>query len=246
MTPLDRAFAAFGEDEVGRRVVYATLAATPLVVALERPADGDRIEPLVLETGEGQFALAFDSEERLGGFLPRGTDYAVVPGRGLIGMLAGAGLGLGVNLEVAPSALLLSAEDLGWIVAEAAGGEARAVAQVDPGVGDAPGVLVEALALRAGELEGMCSGLCPVVDEQGVLVVALDVPAGAKAALLAGMAELAGMLGLAGGIGVVFEVWDGPVHAAVDGPVPELDFRPVKHEPKPGPGMDPDNPPRLI
>ena len=192
MTPLDRAFAAFGEDEVGRRVVYATLAATPLVVALERPADGDRIEPLVLETGEGRFALAFDSEERLGGFLPRGTDYAVVPGRGLIGMLAGAGLGLGVNLEVAPSALLLSAEDLGWIVAEAAGGQVQEVARVDPGAGDTPAVLVEALALRAGELGGVCSGLCPVADGKDVAVVALDVPEGAKAAMLAGMAELAG------------------------------------------------------
>ena len=246
MTPLDRAFAAFGEDEAGRRVVYATLAATPLVVALERPADGDRIEPLVLETGEGRFALAFDSEERLGGFLPRGTDYAVVPGRGLIGMLAGAGLGLGVNLEVAPSALLLSAEDLGWIVAEAARGQVQEVARVDPGASDGPAVLVEALALRASELEGLCSGLCPVADGKGVAVVALDVPEGAKAALLAGMAELVGILGIGGGIGVAFEVWDGPVHAAVGGPVPELDFRPVAHEPKPGPGMDPDNPPRLI
>ena len=128
-TALDRAHDAMiraGETEAARRAFFAALAAAELVVVLEAEVapGADSLRPLTLTTEAGEIVLAFDTEARMAGFMDAGTPVATLPGRVLAQMLAPAGLGLGLNLEVAPSAILLGAEAMTWL-AEIAPAETR-------------------------------------------------------------------------------------------------------------------------
>ena len=68
--------------------------------------------------------LVFDREERLADFTGGIAPYAALPGRVIAGMLKGQGIGLGVNLGVAPSSMLLPPEAMDWL-AETLDGRAR-------------------------------------------------------------------------------------------------------------------------
>ena len=98
MTMLDR---AYGEMEAGgdteRLRFYERLADAELFLLLEREAEGGRIAPQVFPLEEGPVVLAFDTEDRLAEFSP-GAAYAAMTGRALAEMLAGQGLGVGLNL----------------------------------------------------------------------------------------------------------------------------------------------------
>ena len=104
MTVLDKAHAAMEAGGDGERLrFYDRLADAELKLLLEREAEGDRIAPRVFPLEDGPVVLVFDTEERLAeaaGAAP----YADLTGRALIEMLAGQGIGLGLNLGVAPSA----------------------------------------------------------------------------------------------------------------------------------------------
>ena len=157
LTLLDRAHEAMeAGGEAERRLFYFTLAATTLYVPLEDAAEGTRVTPMVLDTGEGRFALGFDTELRLAGFVPGGADYAGLAGRDLIAMLAEAGVGLGVNLDTAPSAILLPAGALDWIagrLAAAVTPARRSVSRPDmPLSADLVAVLDRVLPLLAGHV----------------------------------------------------------------------------------------------
>ena len=71
--------------------------------------EGDRIEPEIFELADASFVLVFDREERLSQFVGRPAPYAAPSGRATASMLAGQGIGLAVNIEVAPSSILLPA-----------------------------------------------------------------------------------------------------------------------------------------
>ncbi|MEM8788831.1 MAG: SseB family protein [Pseudomonadota bacterium] len=129
-TPLDHAHAAMvaaGETEPARRVFFAALAATELHVPLRdgggggggATADGT-IRPLTLDIDGGPIVLAFDTELRLATFTGGGGEHASLPGRALAQLLSTKRLGLGLNLEAAPSAMLLPAAALGWLAESAA------------------------------------------------------------------------------------------------------------------------------
>src|SRR5690606_24860300 len=60
-------------------------------------------------------ALSFDSEARLASFADAPAPYAALPGRALVQMLAGQGIGLGLNLGVAPSSFLMDAQAVDWL-----------------------------------------------------------------------------------------------------------------------------------
>lgn len=117
-TPLDQAHAAMQaapEDDGVRLRFYERLADSELFMMLSQEADGDRISPELFETPEGRFVLVFDREDRLAQFAGRAVPYAGLAGRGVVEMLAGQGIGLGVNLEVAPSSTLLAAQAVTWL-----------------------------------------------------------------------------------------------------------------------------------
>ena len=69
----------------------------------------------MFDVADGRFVLAFDREDRLARFADRPVPYVALSGRVLSSMLAGQGIGLGLNLEVASSSMLIPSEALGWL-----------------------------------------------------------------------------------------------------------------------------------
>ncbi len=118
MTPFDRAHAAMDlapDDDAARLALYDRLADAELFVLLESEPEGADVSPQVFETEDGDFVLAFDLEERLTAFTQGPAPYAALPGRVIAQYLVGEGIGLGINLGVADSAMLLPPEALDWL-----------------------------------------------------------------------------------------------------------------------------------
>ncbi len=118
MTPLDQAHArmeATPGDDAARLRFYQCLADGELILLLQDEPQDENLTPQVFELEDGPVVLAFDSEERLSAFAGAIVPYAALPGRVVAGLLAGQGIGLGVNLGVAPSSTLLPPEALDWL-----------------------------------------------------------------------------------------------------------------------------------
>ncbi|OYX22830.1 MAG: hypothetical protein B7Z10_12455, partial [Rhodobacterales bacterium 32-66-7] len=110
VTFLDAAHAAVTadpENEALRLRFFERLADGEMVILLEREAEGQKLEPRVFDLEDGPVVLIFDREERLAAFSGGIAPYAALPGRVIAGMLKGQGIGLGVNLGVASSSMLL-------------------------------------------------------------------------------------------------------------------------------------------
>ncbi|MEO0371463.1 MAG: SseB family protein, partial [Pseudomonadota bacterium] len=108
-TPLDHAHEAMEatSDEATRMAFFQQLVGTELFMLLERETTGDNIEPKIFPVEGHSFVLVFDTEARLAEFAGPGSAYAALSGRAIAGLLAPEGLGLGINLGVAPSEMLL-------------------------------------------------------------------------------------------------------------------------------------------
>lgn len=118
-TLLDQAWEACEaspDDSTLRLQYYGRLVDCEMVLLLEHEPEGENISPKVFDLEEGPIVLAFDTEARLTEFTGLPAPYAAMPGRALVEMLAGQGLGLGLNLGVAPSSRLLPPEILIWLV----------------------------------------------------------------------------------------------------------------------------------
>jgi hypothetical protein len=122
-TPLDSAHSdmhAAPDDDRARLRFFERLADGELFVLLATEAgeagSGLQIFPEIFRVEGGRYVLAFDREERLAAFTGGPAPYAALPGRALATMLAGEGLGLGLNLG-ATSETLLPAEALEWLAA---------------------------------------------------------------------------------------------------------------------------------
>ena len=118
-TPLDAAYrdmaAADDEDELTRLGFYSRLAEGELFLLLEREASGDRVEPRLFDLEDGPVALVFDRADRVSDFTGGPAPFAAMSGRTAVGLLAGRGIGLGVNLGVAPSSILLPPDAVDWL-----------------------------------------------------------------------------------------------------------------------------------
>lgn len=120
VTELDRAQAvvdgAGSDGDAARLAFFRLLADTPLLVLLEREAEGEVLEPRIFALPEGQVVLAFDREERLAAMGEGPLPYAELPGRVLARLLASEGLGLGLNLgSGAASEMLLPLTAMRWL-----------------------------------------------------------------------------------------------------------------------------------
>lgn len=118
-TELDTAHAAMAaapDDDAARLAFFGALADAQVWLLLEGDPEGDAIVPQLAETEDGRFALAFDTEERLAAFAEGVAPHAALPGRALARMLAGEGIGLGLNLGVALSEILLPPTAMSWLV----------------------------------------------------------------------------------------------------------------------------------
>lgn len=116
-TPLD--LAKTTADSAGtdgaQLTFYARLLDSELNLLLDIEPMGDRISPRIFDLQSGRVVLAFDLSERLVEFTGQSAPSAILSGRQLIEMLAGQGIGLGINLDVAPSSTLLDADAISWL-----------------------------------------------------------------------------------------------------------------------------------
>lgn len=118
LTPLDTAHAAMEvapDDDATRLAFYERLGDGELFLLLEAEAEGETITPQTFDIGTGEIVLVFDRQERLTAFTGKATPYAALSGRVIAQLLAGQGLGLGLNLEVAPSSFLMDADGVTWL-----------------------------------------------------------------------------------------------------------------------------------
>ncbi|MFT6022178.1 MAG: hypothetical protein ACI9PY_000287 [Ascidiaceihabitans sp.] len=118
MTPLDLAHAAMEaapDDDSVRLAFYERLADAELYLLLESEAIGEDVTPQTFDAGVQEIVLVFDRAERLTAFTGEAAPYVAVSGRAIAQMLDGQSLGMGLNLEVAPSSFLLPAEGVEWL-----------------------------------------------------------------------------------------------------------------------------------
>ena len=257
MTDLDQAHTAMEaapEDDAARLRFYERLADTELFMLLGAEAEGDQISPELFEIEDQRFALVFDREERLSQFVGRVAPYAGIPGRGLAQMLAGQGIGLALNLEVAPSAMLIPAEAVDWLVATLSHGPDETEARLTEV--SAPGGLPEAVVSGLDRKLAIAAGLARFAylaaatyedGTRGHVLAFVDAVEGAEKALASAAGEALTFSGIEAGMMDVLFVRASDSLAAhlakvglrFDLPEPE-----TPHVPG-APGMNPEKPPKL-
>ncbi|WP_316013688.1 SseB family protein [Roseobacter sp. HKCCA0434] len=255
LTPLDHAHLAAEADESLRPRFWSRLLEAELYVPLEEEAGETAIRPVVLETGEGRIALAFDRDRRMAEFMEGAAPFAALSGRRLVGLLAAERIGLALNLGGHPSETILPVEALDWAVEqladltqvrEAAVREVRAPRGV-------PQVLLEALAAKLPVLEGLAreawlAGVRYRDGSEGHMLALVDALPQAQPQIAEAMAEAVRLSGLeAGALDITFVAGGTQI-------VETLRTRAMGFEiPQPAepvreviaPGSDPDKPPRL-
>jgi len=261
-TPLDQAHAlmeaAPGDDALRLRF-YERFADAELFLLLAEESDGDTLRPAVFRLEDGDFAMSFDLEERLAAFSDAPAPYAALPGRIAARELAGLGVGLGLNIGVAPSAFLLPAPALAWLsqtlghIPETT--EAQPVAFHDGGA--LPPGLLAALADKLARLGGyadhaMLAGVRYQDGRHGHMLAFVGSRPGTEAALAKAVSEALVFSGVeAGELDVAFLATDDPALAAMsaqgrrlDLPAPQPENIQIIGGPS-APGMDPEKPPKL-
>lgn len=259
MTPLDTAYVAMEQDgaaDADRLRFYEVLADGEFFLLLEEEAQGSDIKPRIFPLDSGPVILIFDLEERLAEFSGGIAPYAALPGRVIAQTLAGQGVGLGVNLGVAPSQMILPPEALDWL-SGMLDAEPETVEAL-PDSFDTPKALpprlisgLEAKLARAGGL-ALCALLAAVTyrgGRRGHMLAFVDAAPGAESALARAAGEALAFSGIeAGEIDVTFLQSSDPAMLAMARVARRFDLpRPAAPEtPAPSaPGMNPDRPPKL-
>jgi len=256
-TPLDRAHAAMDaapEDDTARLRFYERLAEGELFLMLAADPVGEEIEPRLFPLDDGPYVLVYDREERLSRFAGGPTPYAALPGRRVAEMLAGRGIGLGLNLGEAPSEMLLPAEAVDWLAGTLAARPSLAEAQPREimAPADLPERLLTALDAKLARMGGLASlaYLAAVTYETGAhthLLAFIDAVEGAEDTLARAVGEALTFSGLeAGTLDVAFLPAAHVLSARLARTALRFDLpdRAAPDRPRP-PGSDPDTPPRL-
>ncbi|MEM9582970.1 MAG: SseB family protein [Pseudomonadota bacterium] len=253
MTPLDLAHAEMDRSDAARLRFYERLADAELFLLLESEAQGDQITPRVFPVEDAPLVLVFDREERLAEFAGA-APYLALSGRALAQMLAGQGLGLGLNLEVAPSSIILPSEAIAWLneTLGTAPADVEATPEEVLPPSDLPEAFIEALDTKLALTAGLAklAYLCAVRYKRGGsthLLAFLDPIPGAENALAQAVNEALVFSGIeAGTLDVAFFGLRDPMAATLAKVGLRFDL-PQPEQPKdpPAPGMDPDKPPLL-
>lgn len=257
VTLLDAAHAAVSADpdnDALRLRFYERLADGEMVLLLEREAVGEMLEPRVFDLEGGPVVLVFDREERLAEFSGGIAPYAALPGRVIAGMLKGQGIGLGVNLGVAPSSMLLPAEAMDWLALALEAGPEEAEARPErffapKGLPEGLVTGLDAKLAKAGGLAAaaVLAGVEYQGGRRGHMLAFLGAVPGAEAALARAVSEALVFSGLeAGELDVAFLAEADAAAGAMlrvglrfDLPLPDLPEMPA------APGLDPSRPPKL-
>ena len=257
MTDLDEAHAlmeAAPEDDNARLRFYERLADTELFMLLGEEAAGDQVSPELFEIEDQRFSLVFDRQERLSQFARRVVPYAGLSGRALAEMLHGQGIGLALNLEVAPSAMLIPAEAVDWLVQTLSNApsetEAR-IREVSPPVGLPEAVITgldRKLAIAAGLARSAYLAAATYEDgSRGHVLAFVDAVEGSENALASAASEALTFSGIEAGVmDVLFVKASDPFAAYLAKVGLRFDLPETHTAQAPGaPGMDPANPPKL-
>ena len=258
MTPLDQAHAAMEaapENDAARLAFYGLFAATELFLLLADETDGDSVTPALFEVEGAHYLLAFDLEERLSAFTGEITPYAALPGRGLVHMVEGQGIGIAFNAEM-PSAVLIPPEAVDWLAKtlseEPEQAEARPTSISAPR--NVPQSLLAALDQRLAAARGLAAqAYLAAVDydigAKGHLLAVVDATPGAEKAIANAVNEALTFSGIeAGWLDVTFLASTDPAlapfaRAGLRFDLPQAEeSRPI---PGAAPGMDPAKPPKL-
>ncbi|WP_291732500.1 SseB family protein [Leisingera sp. F5] len=259
-TLLDLAHAAMEtapQDDAARLRFFERLSDAELFLMLAAEADGDQISPELFETPEGSFVLVFDREERLAGFAGRAVPYAALSGRVVAQLLAGQGIGLGLNLEVAPSSILIPAEAIGWLYQTLGHAPEEVEDKITEFTAPAglPEVLLTALDAKLATAGGLAAaaylaGVRYAGGGRGHLLGFVGAREAAQPSLAKAAGEALTFSGVeAGAMDVAFFELEDPVAASLaraglrfDLPQPP---EPESYQPE-IPGSNPDKPPRLV
>ena len=256
-TLLDAAHAemeAAPENETKRLRFFERLADGEVFLALDREADGDDIAPMIFPVDGANLVLVFDREDRLTEFLGGTRPYAALSGRSLVPLLVAQGLGMMLNPEVAPSAMMLPVEALSWLNDTLA--HAPDEVEATPSEIHAPGALPEQVVAALDTKLASAAGLAKFAYLVGAtyegggkasLLAFVEAVPGAEPALAQAAQEALVFAGLdAASMDVAFFRASDPLAAAVARHGLRFDL-PVPAQPSaPGaPGMDPDAPPKL-
>ena len=252
--------AAADDDDAPRLRFYQRLADSELCLLLEEEPTGDEITPQLFQLEEGPFVLVFDSDDRLASFTAAPAPFAALPGRVIVSMLAGQGIGLGLNLGVAPSEFLFPADAVDWLAETLGTGPEAAEARPESfhAPAELPEALQDALEAKLGLAAGLArqallAGVTYAGGRRGHLLAFLGARPAAEPALAKAVAEALTFSGIeAGEIDVTFLDPADPAVArlaavalAIDLPAPEEE-PPGEDRPAPAaPGTDPDRPPIL-
>ncbi|MEM6276817.1 MAG: SseB family protein [Pseudomonadota bacterium] len=256
-TPIDAAFAIMeaSDNDSDRLRFYERVADAELFVLLEEEPDDEDVRPRVFDLEEGTYVLAFDRADRLSAFAEGAVPYVALSGRILVQMLAERELGLGLNLEVAPSAYLLPPEALRWLAdtlkQRPTDEELRIKELAAPGA--LPEMLLTALDAKLALMGAAAHAafLARAVyedDTQGHVLAFVDPAPGAEMALSQAASEALVFSGLdAGQLDVTFVRASDTVSAQLARVALRFDLPqpPQVREERPPPGSDPDNPPKL-
>ena len=210
----------------------------------------------MFDLGETKVVLVFDREERLAQFTGKPAPYAALSGRVIAQMLQDQGIGMGVNLDVAPSQFLVPPEAISWLVQTLGNApqemQARAEELYAPkGI---PEDLLTALDAKLAMAGGLARNayLASVQYQeggQGHLIGFVGTLEGAEPALAQAVSEALTFSGLdAGSLDVGFFAATDPMAAALAKVGLRFELpQPAQvqtHAPA-MPGSDPDKPPRL-
>ncbi|MGB0505638.1 MAG: SseB family protein [Pikeienuella sp.] len=252
-TPLDKAWVAAteaGDAEMAR--FYDLFAATELFLLIDPASlEGEATpQPQLFPVDGVDTALVFDTEERLAAFTGDGGAHLNLSGRAAIGMFAGSGAQLGVNLGDAPSATILPPQALDW----AASALRQPIEATETGIalgapaGANPALLTALDAKLAGMGAAVAEAWLCGADERLLLCVALRA-AGAEQSVVSALAETARF---AGGEQAAFDITVMPANdprlaaaRAVGFGYQPADPSAAMRQAPAAPGMDKDKPPIL-
>ncbi|MBY5933919.1 SseB family protein [Tateyamaria omphalii] len=258
-TVLDQAHAAMQaaqDDDTVRLRFFERLGDAELFLLLEGEVEGDQVSPQVFDPGTGPMVLVFDREERLSSFVGAQAPYAALSGRVIVRLLAEQKLGLGLNLDVAPSSFLLDADGVQWLaqVLDHAPDEVEArLAELSAPTG-LPDALITALDTKLATATGLAQAayLVGTTDAEGMrghMLAFVGAAPGAEDALAQAASEALTFSGIeAGAMDVGFFDGRDPVTERLARAGLRFDLpqpAPARAPEPAAPGTDPNRPPRL-
>jgi len=222
---------------------------------MPQPA-GDQISPEIFDLGKASFVLVFDRIERLSQFVGKEAPYAALSGRSIAQMLMGQRIGLGVNLEVAPSQMLIPPEAVEWLcnTLQHSPDEVEERPEELYAPKGLPEELLTALDAKLASAAGLASNAYLVAvhyegGRQGHLLGFVGAVEGAETALAQAANEALTFSGIeAGSIDVGFFTQSDPMAAAMAKvglrfELPKVEAR--TQTLRAAPGSDPEKPPKL-